>query len=86
MSIIARIVLGLVSGFLASKIVNGRGDGLLLDMVIGVLGAFVGGAAFHYMGRTGVTGLNLWSLFVSVLGSIVVLAVYHAVRGRRFAT
>lgn len=82
MSIIAWILLGLVSGFIASKFVNGRGEGLFFDMVLGVVGAFVGGAAFHLIGRAGVTGFNVWSLFVSVMGSILVLAAYHAVRGR----
>jgi uncharacterized membrane protein YeaQ/YmgE (transglycosylase-associated protein family) len=86
MSIIAWILLGLVSGFLASKIVNGTGEGLLLDMVLGVVGAFVGGAAFHLIGRAGITGFNFWSLFVSVIGSILVLVVYHAMRGRRAMT
>jgi len=85
MSIIAWILLGLVSGFLASKVVNGSGEGLVLDMVLGVVGAFVGGAAFHLVGQTGVTGFNIWSIFVSVVGSILVLVAYHAVRGRRRA-
>jgi uncharacterized membrane protein YeaQ/YmgE (transglycosylase-associated protein family) len=83
MSIIAWILLGLISGFIASKVVNGTGEGLILDMVLGVVGAFVGGAAFHLVGQVGVTGFNLWSVFVAVLGSIAVLAAYHAVRGRR---
>jgi uncharacterized membrane protein YeaQ/YmgE (transglycosylase-associated protein family) len=86
MSIIAWILLGLVSGFLASKIVNGTGEGLLLDMVLGVVGAFVGGVAFHLIGRAGITGFNFWSLFVSVIGSLLVLVVYHAMRGRRAMT
>jgi uncharacterized membrane protein YeaQ/YmgE (transglycosylase-associated protein family) len=86
MSIIAWILLGLVSGFFASKIVNGTGQGLFLDMVLGVVGAFVGGAAFHLIGRAGITGFNFWSLFVSVIGSILVLVVYHAMRGRRAMT
>ena len=86
MSIVAWILLGLLSGFIASKIVNGTGEGLLLDMLLGVIGAFVGGAAFHLVGQTGVTGFNLWSVFVSVLGSILVLVAYHAIAGRRSLT
>jgi uncharacterized membrane protein YeaQ/YmgE (transglycosylase-associated protein family) len=85
MSIIGWILLGLLSGFLASKIVNGTGEGLFRDMVLGVVGAFVGGAAFHLLGRTGVTGFNVWSLFVSVIGSVVVLVAYHMLRGGRAA-
>lgn len=82
MSVLAWIVLGLVAGFLASRLVAGSGRGLVADLVLGVIGAFVGGAAFTYFGSTGVTGLNLWSLFVSVVGAVVVLAVYRlATRG-----
>jgi uncharacterized membrane protein YeaQ/YmgE (transglycosylase-associated protein family) len=83
MSIITWIFLGLISGFIASKVVDGRGRGLLMDMALGVLGAFVGGLMFHLVGRTGVTGLNLWSVFVSVIGAAAVLVVFHAVSGRR---
>ncbi len=83
MSIMAMIVMGMVAGFLASKVVNGAGEGLFLDMILGVVGAFVGGAGFHLIGRAGVTGFNLWSLFVSVVGAVLVLVAYHAVRGRR---
>src|SRR5207253_2137659 len=68
MSILGWLLLGLLSGFIASKIVNGTGEGLFRDMILGVVGAFVGGAAFHLMGHTGVTGFNVWSLFVSVIG------------------
>ena len=82
MSILGWILLGLLSGFIASKMVNGTGEGLFRDMILGVVGAFVGGAAFHRMGHTGVTGFNVWSLFVSVIGSVVILVAYHALRGR----
>jgi uncharacterized membrane protein YeaQ/YmgE (transglycosylase-associated protein family) len=83
MSIIAWIFLGLIAGFIASKIVNGSGQGIMMDMGIGVLGAFVGGVMFQLIGQTGVTGFNLWSMFVSVIGAAAVLGVYHAVSGRR---
>jgi uncharacterized membrane protein YeaQ/YmgE (transglycosylase-associated protein family) len=83
MSIIAWILLGLISGFIASKVVNGSGEGLLTDMVLGVVGAIVGGGAFHMLGQTGVTGFNLWSVFVSVIGAVLVLVAYHALSGRR---
>jgi uncharacterized membrane protein YeaQ/YmgE (transglycosylase-associated protein family) len=82
MSIVAWILLGLIAGFVASKVVNGSGRGLWVDMVLGVVGAMVGGALFHFAGQTGVTGFNLWSLFVSVIGAIVVLVVFHAVSTR----
>lgn len=81
MSIIAWIVLGLIAGFIASQIVKGRGEGVVGDIVVGVVGALVGGFLFNLIGATGVTGFNLWSLFVAVIGSIVLLFAYHAIRG-----
>jgi uncharacterized membrane protein YeaQ/YmgE (transglycosylase-associated protein family) len=83
MSVLAWIVLGLFSGFIASKIVNKSGEGALLDILLGVVGAVVGGFLFNLLGAAGVTGLNLWSIFVSVVGAIVVLVAYHAIAGRR---
>lgn len=79
MGIIAWIILGLVAGFIASKIVNKTGEGFFLDIALGVVGALVGGFLFSFIGHEGVTGLNLWSLFVSVVGAVVVLLIYRAV-------
>ena len=79
MSILAWIVLGLIAGFIGSKIVNKRGEGLILDIVLGIVGAIVGGFLFSLVGAAGVTGLNLYSIFVAIIGSVVVLFVYHAV-------
>jgi uncharacterized membrane protein YeaQ/YmgE (transglycosylase-associated protein family) len=83
MSILAWIVLGVVAGFIASKLVNKTGGGLVFDLVLGVVGAVVGGFLFGLFGEAGVTGFNLWSLLVAVVGAIVVLLIYHAVAGRR---
>jgi len=80
MSIFAWIILGLVAGFIGSKIVNKRGEGLVLDLVLGIVGAIAGGWLFNTFGASGVTGLNLYSLLVAVVGAIVVLVVYHAIR------
>jgi len=80
MGILAWIVLGLVAGFLGSKIVNKSGEGFLLDIVLGVVGAVVGGWVFSLFGASGVTGLNLYSLVVAIIGSVVVLVAYHAIR------
>ena len=80
MSIFAWIILGLVAGFIGSKIVNKRGEGLVLDLVLGIVGAIAGGWLFNTFGASGVTGLNLYSLMVAVVGAIVVLVVYHAIR------
>jgi uncharacterized membrane protein YeaQ/YmgE (transglycosylase-associated protein family) len=85
MSIIGWIVLGLISGFVASKIVNRSGEGFILDVVLGIVGAVVGGFLFNVFGATGVTGFNIWSMFVSVVGAVVVLGIYHALTGRRAA-
>ena len=81
MSILAWIMLGLIAGFIGSKLVNKTGEGVILDIVLGVVGALVGGYLFSIFGAHGVTGLNLYSLFVAVIGAVVVLLVYHAVRG-----
>jgi uncharacterized membrane protein YeaQ/YmgE (transglycosylase-associated protein family) len=83
MSILAWLVLGLISGFIASKIVNRTGEGVFLDIILGIIGAFVGGWLFNEFGHTGVTGLNLYSMFVAVVGAVVLLVVYHALFGRR---
>jgi uncharacterized membrane protein YeaQ/YmgE (transglycosylase-associated protein family) len=80
MSIFAWIILGLVAGFIGSKIVNKRGEGLVLDLILGIVGAIAGGWLFNTFGASGVTGLNLYSLMVAVVGAIVVLVVYHAIR------
>ena len=83
MSIVAWLVLGLIAGFIASKIVNKSGEGMLLDIVLGVVGAEVGGWLFSLFGMSGVTGLNIYSLLVAVLGAVVLLWVYHALIRRR---
>ena len=80
MSILAWIVLGLIAGFIGSKLVNKTGEGIVLDIVLGIAGAVVGGYLFNMMGSAGVTGLNIYSLFVAVVGAVVVLVAYHAVR------
>ena len=83
MSILAWLVLGLIAGFIASKVVNKSGEGVVLDIVLGIVGAFVGGWLFTNFGAAGVTGLNLYSMLVAVVGAVVVLVVYHAIFRRR---
>jgi uncharacterized membrane protein YeaQ/YmgE (transglycosylase-associated protein family) len=82
MSFLAWIVLGLLAGFIGSKIVNKSGEGLFLDIILGVVGAVVGGWLFSMFGASGVTGLNLYSLFVAVIGAVIFLVIYHAVMRR----
>ena len=85
MSIIAWIIVGLIAGFVASKIVNRTGEGVILDVLLGIGGAIVGGWLFHIFGMSGVTGLNLYSTVVATIGAVVVPFVYHAVfRGSHF--
>src|SRR5579863_6956264 len=85
MSILRWIILGLIAGFIASKIVNKTGEGLLLDIVLGILGAIVGGFLFARFGEAEVSGLNFYSMFVAVIGAIVVMLIYHAVARSRIA-
>jgi uncharacterized membrane protein YeaQ/YmgE (transglycosylase-associated protein family) len=83
MNVISWIVLGLVAGFLASTLVNKRGEGVFVDIVLGIIGALVGGWLFSLMGSTGagVSGFNIWSLFVAVIGAVFSLVLWHALRG-----
>ena len=83
MSFLAWIVLGLISGFVASKIVNKSGSGTIMDIVLGIVGAVVGGWLFNTIGHAGVTGLNLYSILVAVVGAVIVLFLYHALIGVR---
>jgi uncharacterized membrane protein YeaQ/YmgE (transglycosylase-associated protein family) len=80
MSVLAWIVLGLIAGFIGSKIVNKSGEGIVMDIVLGIVGALLGGWLFNRFGQVGVTGLNLYSLLVAVVGAVVLLVVYHMVR------
>jgi uncharacterized membrane protein YeaQ/YmgE (transglycosylase-associated protein family) len=80
MSVIGWIVLGLIAGFIGSKIVNRQGSGIILDIILGVVGALVGGYLFELAGHAGVTGFNLYSMFVAIIGAVVVLVVYHFIR------
>ena len=81
MGVIGWIVLGLIAGFIASKIVNNRGEGLPFDILLGIVGAVVGGWIFSAAGSAGVTGFNAWSLMVAVIGAVVFLVLWHAIRG-----
>lgn len=83
MSFLAWIVLGLIAGFIGSKIVNKTGEGIFLDIILGIVGAVVGGWLFTLFGAHGVTGLNLYSILVAAIGAILVLVIYHALFRRR---
>ena len=83
MGIIAWIFVGLIAGFLASKVVNRSGEGFMRDILLGIVGAFVGGWIFNALGQPGVNGVNIYSILVAFVGGVVVLVVYHAVFGKR---
>ncbi len=85
MSILAWIVLGLFAGFIGSKLINKTGEGVVLDIVLGIVGAVVGGFLFNRFGASGVTGLNIYSLFVAVVGAVLLLLAYHLIRRRNLA-
>jgi len=82
MGIISWIILGLIAGFVGGKIVNKQGQGFLLNIALGIVGALVGGFLFDLIGASPVTGLNIYSMIVAIVGSIVVLLIYNAVTGR----
>ncbi len=83
MSFIVWIIFGAIAGFIASKIVNKQGEGIITDIILGIVGAFVGGFLFDKFGFAPVTGFNFYSMFVAVIGAILVLWIYHAIVGRR---
>jgi uncharacterized membrane protein YeaQ/YmgE (transglycosylase-associated protein family) len=83
MSIVAWLVVGLLAGWIGSMLVNRRGEGSLMDIALGVIGAFVGGFLFQLSGYAGLGGVNLYSILVAVVGSLVVLIVYHTIVGPR---
>ncbi len=76
-AIFSWIGLGLISGLLASKIVNRSGQGMMIDVVLGIVGATVGGFVFSKLGAPGISGLNVYSLVVATIGSIILLTAFH---------
>lgn len=83
MSFLAWIVLGLIAGFIGSKLVNKSGEGVVLDIILGIVGAFVGGWLFSTFGMPGVSGVNVYSMVVAVIGAVVVLLLYHLIVRRK---
>ena len=86
MGILAWLLVGLIAGYLGSLLVNRGGEGMLRDIVLGIVGAFVGGYIFTAMGSVGVTGFDLRSIMVATVGAVVLLVLYHAIAGGRSAT
>jgi uncharacterized membrane protein YeaQ/YmgE (transglycosylase-associated protein family) len=82
MSIVGWIILGLIAGYIGSKIVNKEGQGFWLNIALGIVGALVGGFLFELFGGSGVTGVNIYSMIVAIIGSVVVLWLYNAISTR----
>ena len=78
MGILAWIVLGLIAGAIAKAIMPGRDPGgFIVTALIGIVGAFIGGFIGNLIGHAGVTGLNLWSILLAIVGSLVLLWIYR---------
>ena len=83
MSILGWLFFGLITGFIASKIVNQRGEGCFVNMALGILGAVLGGAIFAFLGHRVLFHFSLWSMLVAIIGAVIVLLVWHAATGRK---
>ena len=84
MGFFAWLIVGAIAGWLASKVMKTSSQqGLLMDIVVGILGALIGGFLFEQFGSTGTTGFNIWSLFVAFTGAVVLLVVIRALTGRK---
>lgn len=82
LGIIGWIVLGGLAGWVASMIVgNNAQQGLVGNIVVGIIGGFLGGFIVSLFGGAGVTGFNLWSFFVALIGAVVLLFVWRAISG-----
>jgi uncharacterized membrane protein YeaQ/YmgE (transglycosylase-associated protein family) len=83
MGIIAWILVGLIAGALAKLIMPGDDPGgIIVTILLGIVGAFVGGFVVNLLGGAGVSGFNLWSIVVATIGAIILLAIYRLVAGR----
>lgn len=79
MSILTWIIVGFLAGWIASIIMKSDG-GIVKDIIMGIIGAFVGGLVMNFFGKTGVSGLDIYSILVSTLGAVIIIWI-----GRRFA-
>ncbi len=82
-NILIWIIIGGLAGWLASVLIRGSGMGILMDVVVGIVGAFIGGLVIELVGGTGFTGFNLWSFIVAFIGAVILLLIVRLVTGRR---
>ena len=85
-TILAWIIVGGVAGLLASVVVQGGGLGVLGDIIVGIVGAFIGGFVMNALGYAGATGFNLWSVFVAFIGAVILLIIVRLFSGSRGTT
>ena len=86
MGLLSSIIVGAIAGWLASMVMStNRQQGLLMDIVVGIVGAFIGSFLFSLLGASGTTGFNIWSIFVAVVGAVVLLGVLRMFGGGRKA-
>ena len=83
MSVLGWIVFGLITGFIASKIVNRQGEGCFVNIALGLVGALVGGTLFSLLGTPIFWQFSLRSMIVATLGAVIVLFIYHSVTGKK---
>ena len=82
LSIVLWIVLGGLAGWIASMIMGRNAQmGILANIIVGIIGAFLGGLLMNLIGTSGVTGFNIWSLLVAILGAVILLFIVGMVRG-----
>jgi len=79
MGVLGWIVLGGLAGWIASRL-TGEGEGCLVSVILGIVGAVIGGFVFSFLGGVGVTGFNLWSLIVSVVGAVILISIARAIK------
>ena len=84
MSLLVWIVFGLIAGIVATMIMPARTN-WVIDIVLGIVGASIGGYLFNAFGASGVTGFNLYSIMVAIVGAVVLLAIVRLLQGKQLA-
>lgn len=78
MNIIGWIIIGALAGWIGSMFTgNNKSMGATANICVGIIGAFIGGLVMNLIGGSGITGFNIWSLFVAVIGAIILLCIIN---------